>query len=307
VPEFIEIQPAPKELNLIGVTGHPLKLFRKATLPHKLSDNLVIEQACIVCDDDLLANKSGLFVIDFLSDDDALLRAKTNEMFIKGQIIALRSSRPKLIELFIVSSRMSVSDNRRDQVELSRVIASRVESSNSSNVRKSESLLSEIGSEVAFLTNQKNIRAGKRERMQSNIWNDIDNKLKILKENKILQSINTPLSEDRATKQLPTSGATKNLLLQRTLVAGSEELSVSTPGKNRNEACQSNADTAEPSLAPFVAEKNEEYRYTREVKVGSERIRVTVESLGSDRIPGYELRNQYVKLEKALKIRKSNT
>jgi len=57
VSEFIEIQPAPKELNLIGVTGHPLTLFGIATLPLRLSDDLVIEKDCIVCDDDLLANK----------------------------------------------------------------------------------------------------------------------------------------------------------------------------------------------------------------------------------------------------------
>jgi len=48
VPEFVEIQPTPNELNWIGVTSLPLKLFGIATLPLRLSDDLEIEQDCIV-------------------------------------------------------------------------------------------------------------------------------------------------------------------------------------------------------------------------------------------------------------------
>jgi len=115
------------------------------------------------------------------------------------------------------------------------------------------------------------------------------------------------LSEDRDVKQLQTSGATKSVLLQRTLVAGSEELPVSTPGESRIKACQSNADTVEPSLAPLVVEKNEEYRYTREIRIGSERIRVTVESLGSDsQNPGIQIEEPVSETGKFAKDKKSN-
>jgi len=105
VPKAISIDEAPADLNLIGVTRHQIETYGVAELPLQLSPTLVVKQDCIMCDDSLFQTKAGLLGIDFLTEQDALLRAKINEMFVHGETIKLHHASPTTPEFYMVTSK----------------------------------------------------------------------------------------------------------------------------------------------------------------------------------------------------------